>query len=302
MKEQFIVKRIRKRKRQLIDLANEIIAEYLEAGFVLTLRQLYYQFVARNLLPNTDASYKALGIAISDGCLLGLIDWEAIEDRTRGIEGQFRMRSPKHGVEILREEYHIDMWVGQPYRVEVWVEKEALTGVVLPVCQEYDLPMLACRGYVSQSEQWRAYRRFQATEDNEEQQTIILHLGDHDPSGIDMTRDNDDRLSLFLSTRQRLKYVHDQESVEVRRIALNMDQIKRYKPPPNPAEPKDSRYRAYKRRFGVKSWELDALAPEVIDGLIRDEVEDLIDFDEWAKRERKLKRDRRKLDKVLKQL
>jgi hypothetical protein len=100
---------------------------------------------------------------------------------------------------------------------------------------------------------------------------IVLHLGDHDPNGLDMTRDNRDRLAMFARS-----------DVEVRRLALNMDQIERYAPPPNFAKETDSRYAAYVRRFNTtECWELDALSPTVTGELIRIELEALIDHDAW---------------------
>ena len=85
-----------------------------------------------------------------------------------------------------------------------------------------------------------------------------------------MTRDNAVRLELFA-----------RQNVEVRRIALNMDQVRRYNPPPNPAKMTDTRANDYVARFGDESWELDALRPEVIDQLIRDEIGSLIDDEIW---------------------
>ena len=99
---------------------------------------------------------------------------------------------------------------------------------------------------------------------------IVLHLGDHDPNGIDMTRDNRQRLTMFAK-----------DDVEVRRLALNMDQVDQYKPPPNPVKFTDSRASGYVQKFGMSSWELDALEPRVISELISDELDDLIDADAW---------------------
>jgi hypothetical protein len=94
------------------------------------------------------------------------------------------------------------------------------------------------------------------------QQTVILHLGDHDPSGVDMTRDIQDRLELL----------SDRAPIEVRRIALTMEQVRRYNPPPNPAKITDSRSASYIDKYGDKSWELDALEPRVLVALIKENV------------------------------
>ena len=248
---------------QAVATAEKIIEEYAQQGFSLTLRQLYYQFVARAFIPNTERSYKRLGGIVNDARLGGFIDWNAIEDRTRNLAGNQHWDSPQQIVRACVSGYRIEKWKEQEYTVEVWIEKEALAGVIERVCRELDVDYFACRGYVSQSEMWRAARRLQ------DSPTIVLHLGDHDPSGIDMTRDIQDRFNLFGSP------------VVVKRIALNMDQIEEFNPPPNPAKTTDSRFASYVEEFGEDSWELDALDPSKIEGLVREEVLFLRDEDAW---------------------
>jgi len=241
MKITYENKSFRKETLEIIDKANEIIEDYLQQGFSLTLRQIYYQFVARDLVPNTERSYKRLGSIINDARMAGLIDWDAIEDRTRNLVGLSSWTSPQQMVRQASEQFKTDWWEGQEYRPEVWIEKEALVGVIEAVCDEYDVPYFACRGYVSQSEMWRAGQR-NGRYSGDGQIPVIIHLGDHDPSGIDMTRDNASRLGLFGET-----------DIEVRRIALNMVQIEQYKPPPNPAKMTDSRFDSYMNKLDRKS-------------------------------------------------
>lgn len=245
----------------IIKRANVIIAEYEEQGFALTLRQLYYQFVARGFIANKLQEYKRLGSIINDARLAGLIDWEAIEDRTRNLESLSTWSSPQALVKAAAEQYRRDLWADQEVRPEVWIEKDALTGVIEPVCEELRVAYFACRGYSSQSEQWRASQRF-AKRAKDGQRTVIIHLGDHDPSGLDMTRDNRERLNSFVAR-------HVDSVVKVERVALNMSQVEQYGPPPNPAKMTDSRAEDYVAEFGHSSWELDALDPPVIARLIR---------------------------------
>lgn len=249
--------------------ANKIIEEYAARGWSLTLRQLYYQHVARGLLENSGNSYSKLGGLINDGRLAGLISWVAIEDRTRSLHGLNNVSGPGEALAKAREDFRLDLWATQPWRPEVWVEKEALAEVVAHICSELRVDYFPCRGYVSQSEQWRAGRRL-ANYYAKGQLPIVFHLGDHDPSGIDMTRDNQERLSLFAGTQ-----------VQVIRLALNMDQILLYKPPPNPAKVTDARFARYQVQYGDESWELDALDPDVIHTLIRQAVERLRDPKLW---------------------
>jgi hypothetical protein len=261
----------------IILTANRIIAEYAEQGFDLTLRQLYYQFVARDILPNKQSEYSRLGSIVNDARLAGRIDWNAIVDRTRNLRKNSHWDHPRDIVQACAEQYQIDKWVGQEAHVEVWIEKDALIGIVESVCDPLDVPYFSCRGYTSQSEMWQASQRliFHA---KQERKCVIIHLGDHDPSGKDMSRDIKDRLNLFMDRAD--------QSVVVRRIALNMNQIEKYKPPPNPAKITDSRAKAYISEFGTESWELDALDPKVLAALITRNITDFIDKDLWDERVR----------------
>jgi hypothetical protein len=278
--ERFIDRDFKPATLLIIDQANVIIADFREQGFTLTLRQLYYQFVALDLIPNKQTEYKRLGSIINDARLAGLIDWDAIEDRTRNVKTIPSWSDPQDIMDGVVRSYQEDLWEGQDCRVEVWIEKDALMGVVEPVCRRWRVPFFACRGYSSQSEQYAAGKRFEDLI-SRDITPIILHLGDHDPSGIDMTRDNRDRLRMFAWS----------SDVEVRRIALNMDQVEQYSPPPNPAKDTDSRAGlnsdgsirpgSYIDLYGYESWELDALNPLTIDNLISSEIDELVNPEIW---------------------
>lgn len=110
---------------EIIDQANQIIDAYRIKGFDLTLRQLYYQFVSRNWLPNKERSYKRLSSIVSDARLAGLIDWEAIVDRTRFVRQNSHWDEPQDILFSAAAGYAIDRWSPQPEMVEVWIEKDA---------------------------------------------------------------------------------------------------------------------------------------------------------------------------------
>lgn len=255
----------------IIQQANDIIAEYRRQGYTLTLRQLYYQFVSRDIIPNTERSYKNLGSAISDGRDAGLIDWNAIEDRGRGLSSWLIEEDEQAVLDGIEMGFALDFWQRQNVYVEVWVEKDALSSVIERACSRRRVPYMACKGYLSASEAWRAGRRFENASYAGAERLVMIHLGDHDPSGIDMTRDNGERLALYSQG----------EAIEIRRIALNMDQVEQYRPPENPAKVTDTRAADYIARYGTKSWELDALEPRVLENLIEREVADLIDPEIW---------------------
>lgn len=258
--------------------AEQICRDYAEQGYDLTLRQLYYQFVAKAWIPNNMQSYNRLGSIINRARLAGLLDWSYIVDRTRSLRGTSHWDNPSDIIRSAANSFRIDKWIDQPYRVEVWVEKEALAGVVERAAGAYDVDWFSCRGYVSQSELWAAGQRLSRYIRNG-QDVVVLHLGDHDPSGIDMTRDIEDRLRLFIGS-------HSYSHLEVRRIALNFDQIEEYSPPPNPAKLTDSRADSYISRFGGDSWELDALDPATLNSLISQHIEDIHDPDLYTAQER----------------
>lgn len=248
----------------LIDLINQVIEEYSAMGYELTLRQAYYQLVARGYIENNERSYKNIGNLINDGRLAGLIDWYAITDRTRNLRANGHWDNPADVIASARYSYLLDKWEGQPNYVEVWVEKDALVDIVGQACKPIDTPYFSCRGYTSQSEMWSAAQRFKR-QNQEREGCFIIHLGDHDPSGIDMTRDIQERLWMFGA------------DVEVKRVALTMNQVQTYNPPPNPAKLTDSRCGKYIDQFGNESWELDALEPQMLNQLITDEVTALRD-------------------------
>lgn len=269
MKIKYVEKRFGASALSLIETANKIITEYQGQGFDLTLRQLYYQFVSRDIIKNNMKEYKKLGSIINDARLAGLVSWEAIVDRTRNMVKNSHWSGPKSIVEACAQQFQVDKWANQEHRVEVWIEKDALVGVIEKVCRSLDVSFFSCRGYTSQSEMWSAGQRLKHHAEEDNQTPVIIHLGDHDPSGLDMTRDITDRLEMFMG------------GMEVNRIALNMDQIEKYNPPPNPAKITDSRAASYIKLHGDESWELDALDPRTLENLIKKTVLKYRDEDKW---------------------
>jgi hypothetical protein len=277
-------------KMAIIEKAIEIVRDYQRQGYDLTLRQVYYQFVARDLFPerwidpktgskNNQRSYSKLGELLGDARLAGVMDWEAMVDRTREKSGNSHWESPDAIIRAVAQQYQIDKWRGQDYRPEIWVEKDALEGVVATVCRRLDVSYFSCRGYTSLTSIWenaQALKGFAQAG----QKSVILHLGDHDPSGIDMSRDIEERVRLFMDG------FGDGDGLVFERIALNMDQVRRYNPPENPAKSTDSRYESYIEEHGEHSWELDALDPNVIAALIEKRVKHYRDDATFAARQK----------------
>lgn len=261
MRQQFKTVRFKPVTLDLIEQCNEILDEVApQSGGSLTLRQLYYQLVSRDVIPNNQREYSKLSDVMNNARLAGLVDWDLIGDRTRNVRRGTNWKSPQSIIDASYYSYRLDKWRNQPEIPEVWIEKDALVGVFEGVCRELDVPLFSCRGYTSISEMYVAANRIRRRT-QEHQITFILHFGDHDPSGMDMTRDIQDRLRL-LSGRH----------IIVNRLALNFNQVEQYNPPPNPAKVTDPRASAYRSVYGDSSWELDALTPNVLSTLVREHV------------------------------
>jgi hypothetical protein len=285
MKEFFKGKRFRDDTLALIEVCNRILDDYAQQGFDLSLRQLYYQLVSKDLIPNSQKSYSRLGDVVSDARLAGLLDWDMIVDRGRGTRSNTHWDSPTQIIKAAVNSFRIDKWEDQPCHIEVMVEKQALEGVIVPTCRELDVNFTANKGYSSQSFMYRKGQvlKWKAKAGKE---IVILYLGDHDPSGLDMDRDVLERLTMFSGLRNW--------NVDLTRLALTMDQIDEHKPPPNPAKVTDSRAHKYINLHGRVSWELDALDPATLAALVEDAVAEHRDEALWkaaCAREDKMKED-----------
>jgi len=272
MREAFVDKTFTAASLRTIELVNAILEEYRRQGFRLSLRQLYYQLVARDFIANNTRSYKNLGALVSNARQAGLIDWAMIEDRNRETLIPGHWDNPGQIVRAAADQFRIDKWADQGWHIEVMVEKDALSGVLGPVCSRLDIGITANKGYSSSSTMYEIGKRL--LDKSEDGKLIcILYLGDHDPSGIDMTRDVEERLRLYSGLPG--------SDLEVVRLALNWDQIEQWRPPENPAKETDARFGAYVRRFGGSSWELDAIEPRRLAELVTEAVYSHQDVNLW---------------------
>jgi hypothetical protein len=315
---------LNKANKLKLDLINSIIKEYQKDGYTLTLRQLYYQLVTRDIIPNIQSEYAKLSKLLKEGRMAGVVDWDAIEDRLRKPSVPSSWNSPKSILQSALYSYARPRQKGQNNYLEVWVEKDALSGVLKRVTELYHVPILVNRGYSSVSAMYDSYERFlRAFKEN--QKIRILYLGDYDPSGIDMIRDIRDRIKEFFSSEDFIHelfekldyqeqlnindevqkeldftqyefdsdirdYINDEsekryfekwfsENFIVEPIALTIEQIRQYNPPPNPAKKTDPRAKDFIKKFGATSWEVDALPPNILNEILDRKIKDNIDFD-----------------------
>jgi hypothetical protein len=250
-------------KLNLVQQISKIAADFNKQGYEITLRQMYYQLVSKNIIPNNDGEYEKVGDIVGKARIAGLLDWDIIVDRIRHIFSFNHWENPGEIIRYFSHSYHIDTRIDQPIYVEIWCEKDALASVLEPICERHDVPLFICRGYPSITAKHDAAERLKQ---QEHQNPTVIYLGDHDPSGLDIPRELRESFDMFGCF-----------FVEIRRIALTMTQIEQYSLPPNPAKRSD------------QSWELDALTPDVLSELVDDEIKELTDYDKLnARRELQL--------------
>lgn len=273
---------LNKQNQQQLITINKILDEYAEQGYVLTLRQLYYQLVSRDIIPNLQKEYAKLSTLLVKGRMAGFVDWDAIEDRIRVPYLPYWVLDIEDAINDTANQYRLDRQDGQDVYIELWVEKDALSGVLKKITSHYHINLMVNRGYSSCTAMHDAYKRFKEKED-EGKETCILYLGDHDPSGLDMIRDIKERLEEF------------GVDTEVKHIGLTMKQIEKFNPPPNPAKITDPRATGYIAEYGDTSWEVDALDPETLHKLVRENVEKLIDMELFKDKIKQEEEDKEKL-------
>lgn len=255
--------------------AQIIIQAALEAyeemkDFEPTLRTIYYQLVSGEdkVILNKQTEYKRLGSILTKARNAGLFPWDALQDKGRVIQRPYIKERPEDALYGIEYHLSLDFWRGQETYVEVWVEKQAQEGVVKQSCGPLKVHWLSCKGYLSATAAYDGGQRFAAARE-QGKHCVLIHLGDHDPSGIDMTRDNGERI-------EKYGEMHD---VEVNRIALNMSQVEEFNLPPDPAKLSDSRAQRYIERHGNSSWELDAIKPQVLKPILDDAINQYVDHD-----------------------
>jgi len=271
-------------REETVGAARSIAREYANDDLILTLRQLYYQFVSRGLEANGQHVYDRLGATLTKARYEGTFPISWLEDRGRDT-GEMEWATNKDSVQAALHEtrraiqscpyWYLERskWWGQRELVSVWVEKEALSGVFADPCERHQVPLFACKGYPSVSALWSWLAAVMETRTaffhafGWSPKPVILYFGDHDPDGIEIPR------SALNSLYKLLDLKEDWFTIEVERMALTLDQVATYDPPPFPAKTTSARYRRYFDEYGIDdAWELDALEPRVLRDLVDEGV------------------------------
>lgn len=270
--------------QNLLAHIQRITSAYMKQGITMTLRQLYYQLVAQDIIPNADEIYKRIGTLVTDAKYNGFLDWNALEDRGRPQSMSSQWDNVKSLVESAIAAYRLPRWKDQPFYVELFTEKDALSSVLQPLCEKYHIRLVVNKGYTSSSVMYelgkRVKRKLKAGKI-----VKLLYLGDHDPSGLDMLRDIEDRLTEMLEKGSEYTY----SGFKIIPVALTRKQIEEFNPPPNPAKITDPRAKWYLCEHGDVSWEVDALKPEdmirIVEAAIQKQI-DLEKYNAWIEKEK----------------
>jgi hypothetical protein len=265
MKEHFREKRFQKKSKELLFQVADILDEYKQRKISVTLRQVYYRLVAKGFIQNKDKEYRKLSGLLTDARYCGMIDWDAIEDRVRVPHKHSEFEDVLHLVKVAQNSYRLDRWEDQEYYIELFTEKDAISSVLKPIADKWHVYLNVNRGYTSATAM-------------------------HDPSGLDMIRDISQRLIEFKAV------------VDVKPIALTLEQVQKYNPPPNPAKISDSRSKWYITNFGKTSWEVDALPPDVMIDLVNDSIKQYVDMDKLNKIKKQEKLDMKQLEEFAQSL
>ena len=274
--------------QKLFSQIDAVVTEFQQSDIKLTNRQLYYQLVGKNLIPNATEVYKRVCTFLTDGRYGGLIDWEAIEDRGRVPSMPLEFENIQERIQLALNNFRLQRWQDQEYYVELYCEKQAGETVLKPVAEKYHIYFGYNKGYSGASAMYDLAKRLQEKLENGKR-LVVLYFGDHDPSGLDMVRDIKERLTEFLTKGEfQPTYIH--ELLEVIPVALTTEQVKKYNPPPNPAKFSDPRAAKYVSIYGKVSWELDSLNPlelrKIAEAAIQKHL-NIKKYNAWIEKEKK---------------
>jgi len=257
---------IRQESKAILAQVQNILNEY---DYPLSVRQIYYQLVARQIIENIENEYRKLSRLTVIGRDEGILDEEKFADRLRQIQQPNTWIDLNDFMETVKDAYRRDSWTEQPDYIEIWIEKDALRNVVAPVTERYGVPLLIVRGHVSRTAIYQAYQRYAEKNDKD---CYLYYFGDFDPSGLTIYQSLVKRLSGFNNGNLDITF---------ERVALTQEQIDKYNLPPAPAKKTDPNTSRFIKQHGDNVVELDALPPDELIALVQESIEQHIDMDIW---------------------
>lgn len=254
MKQTYGPRPIRRRDRRskaAIEVIESAIYATLKADHPQTLRGLFYQLVSQGIVPKTDAAYKGLvGRLAVRMRRANVLPYEWLADNTRWMRKPTSYTSLEAALARTAATYRRAVWADQPVYVEVWLEKDALAGVLFDVTAVWDVPLMVTKGYPSLSYLYEAAEALRAAD----KPAYLDHFGDLDPSGVDIPR----------KVEAELRRMVPEADIHFERVAVTEDQITRWDLPTRPTKATDTRSAG----FGTRSVEVDAIPAHWLRALV----------------------------------
>lgn len=245
-----------RRTREEIAAIRAAILAALTEDHPMTVRQVFYRLVALRIIAKTEAEYKTtVGRLLTQMRIEGEIPFAWIADNTRWQRKPRTFSSLEEALRRTAQTYRRAVWDNQPAYVEIWLEKDALAGVLYEETAEWDVPLMVTRGYPSLSYLYEEAEEIGA----QEKPAYLYYFGDFDPSGVDIPRNVEARLREFAPEAE----------IHFERVAVTPAQIAEWDLPTRPTKQTDSR----SRRFAGESVEVDAIPPRTLRSLVRECIE-----------------------------
>lgn len=249
------IKRSRRTKADMADIRTALV-DILREDHPMTVRQVFYRAVSAGIVAKTEAEYDGtVGRLLTEMRRAGTIPWGWITDFTRTMRKPVTFSNLEEAVRETADFYRRALWSDLDTRVEIWLEKDALAGVLYQETRLYDVPLMVTRGYPSLSFLHAAGEEIE----DDAKRTFIYYFGDWDPSGVDIPRKVESGLREFAPSAE----------IHFQRVAVTPLQIEELKLPTRPTKTTDSRA----RDFRGESVEVDAIPSRTLRALCRSCIE-----------------------------
>jgi hypothetical protein len=233
-----------------VEARREALLDIIEEQRPMTVRQVFYQATVRGIVEKAETGYNKVQTDLVQMRKSGALPYSWLADNTRWQRRPRTFSSVEEALEDTARLYRKALWTDAGAYVEVWIEKDALAGVVMPVTRKYDVPLMVARGYASLS------FLHSAAEDIRELDVpaYIYHFGDYDPSGVNAAE----------KIEQTLREMAPDAEIHFERVAVTSHQIEMWDLPTRPTKATDTR----SKNFGDISVELDAIPPDTLRALV----------------------------------
>ncbi len=248
----------RRRSNVELDVIDEAILVAVRDEHPVSLRGVYYRVVSAGAVDKTEAGYRLVGRQLLKLRQAGVVPYSWITDGTRYVIRPETWRDHEAALRHTASTYRQQLWWNQPVDVQMFTEKDAITGVIEDVTYEWDVPLGVLRGYASESFCWKVSELLPR-----HKPTILYQLGDHDPSGVDAWRSFAARVTEFAPDKD----------LTFERLAVTPEQITAWSLPTRPTKRTDSRAGG----FDGGSIEVDAIPPSRLRSIVREAIERHID-------------------------